>query len=177
MSKYKCSYGTTGKYKTVRPLLGSSWSSEHILWPFLTDSKLISNGSSPFSFTCNSWVLLRCILIQYVANCVHLVIPVSCDGDGEAVIFLSGILHARHFGIHSETIPGFTVDLLQRTNTQRTTTAIVGCHGWTYTHIHLYIHPSINLLPLPSLLEADLRLYSHFLEPDGLLRAPWGCMP
>lgn len=47
--------------------------------------------------------------------------PVSCDGDGEAVVLFPRILHARHFGVDREAISGFTVELLQetkRTDTQ-----------------------------------------------------------
>lgn len=43
-------------------------------------------------------------------------VPVSSDGDGKTVVLLPRILHARHFGIDSEAISGFAVELLQKTN-------------------------------------------------------------
>lgn len=45
--------------------------------------------------------------------------PVSSDCDGETVILFSRILHAWHFGIDSEAISGFAVELLQKINAQK----------------------------------------------------------
>lgn len=76
-------------------------------------------------------------------------IPVSCDGDGETVVIFPRVLQARHFGIDGETIPRFTVELLQKTNTRTATTT-----SWAFTavrtdNIHLRIHlPSICCLYL-----------------------------
>lgn len=69
-------------------------------------------------------------------------IPVSRDGDGETVVFFPRVSHARHFGIHGETIPRFAVKLLQKTNTRSATTTMVGFHSSMHINIHLYIHPS-----------------------------------
>lgn len=45
--------------------------------------------------------------------------PVSSDCYGETVILFPSILHARHFGIDSEAISGFAVELLQKINAQK----------------------------------------------------------
>lgn len=43
-------------------------------------------------------------------------ILVSCDGDGEAVIFLPLIFEAGDFGVHGEPVLCFGIKLLSREN-------------------------------------------------------------
>ena len=40
-------------------------------------------------------------------------VPVSCDGDGEAVVLFPQIFQTRHLGVDREAISGFTIELLQ----------------------------------------------------------------
>lgn len=59
---------------------------------------------------------------------IQLTVPVSSDGDSKTVVFFPRILHAWHFGIDSEAISGFTVELLQKINITNTQTTIMGFH-------------------------------------------------
>lgn len=55
-------------------------------------------------------------------------VPVSSDGDSKTVVFFPRVLHAWHFGIDSEAISGFTVELLQKINITNAQTTTMGFH-------------------------------------------------
>lgn len=52
-------------------------------------------------------------------------ILVSCDSDGEAVIFLPLIFEAGNFGVHSEPVLCFGIKLLSRENKKSLLVAVL----------------------------------------------------
>lgn len=133
-------YSWSDVWRDYSDWLFSFWKSEHER----------SSGSMLESWTGNALTLFQTFSIK--TNILYIIysqqtVPVSSDGDGETIILFSGILHARHFRINSEAISGFTIELLQKTNTQTTQTAIMGFHCTTPISVLLNQNSHFPLIP------------------------------